>query len=79
MERLQEKAKQLLTAIKQKRYRETDLIRIAYTLQTSSEAMEERLAFIAESLEDLERKLNDFIENIADSLYLDRIDDNKKR
>ncbi|MCP6341529.1 hypothetical protein NL462_27620, partial [Klebsiella pneumoniae] len=26
MERLQEKAKQLLTAIKQKRYRETDLI-----------------------------------------------------
>lgn len=41
--------------------------------------MEERLAFIAESLEDLERKLNDFIENKADSLYLDRIDDNKKR
>ncbi|MEC1541502.1 polyketide synthase PksM [Bacillus subtilis] len=78
MERLQEKAKQLLTAIKQKRYRETDLIRIAYTLQTGREAMEERLAFIAESLEDLERKLNDFIENKADSLYLDRIDDNKK-
>lgn len=40
--------------------------------------MEERLAFIAESLEDLERKLNDFIENKADSLYLDRIEDNKK-
>ncbi|MCY8787193.1 SDR family NAD(P)-dependent oxidoreductase [Bacillus inaquosorum] len=78
MERLQEKAEQLLTAIQGKRYREQDLIRIAYTLQTGREAMEERLGFIAESLEDLERKLNDFIENKTDSLYLDRIDDNKK-
>lgn len=77
-ERLQEKAEQLLTAIQERRYSEIDLIRIAYTLQTGREAMEERLGFIAESLEDLERKLNAFIENKGDSLYLDRIDDNKK-
>lgn len=77
-ERLQEKAEQLRTAVQEKRYSETDLIRIAYTLQTGREAMEERLGFIAESVEDLERKLNDFIENKADSLYLDRIDQNKK-
>lgn len=77
-ERLQGKAEQLLTAIQERRYSEIDLIRIAYTLQTGREAMEERLGFIAESLEDLERKLNAFIENKGDSLYLDRIDDNKK-
>ncbi|MEG7378239.1 SDR family NAD(P)-dependent oxidoreductase [Bacillus subtilis] len=77
-ERLLERAEQLLTAIQEKRYCKTDLIRIAYTLQTGREAMEERLGFIAESLEDLERKFRDFIENKADSLYLDRIDENKK-
>lgn len=68
-ERLQGKAEQLLTAIQERRYSEIDLIRIAYTLQTGREAMEERLGFIAESLEDLERKLNAFIENKGDSLY----------
>lgn len=40
--------------------------------------MEERLGFIAESIEDLESKLLDFIEMKAEDLYLDRIADNKQ-
>ncbi|KAA6474297.1 SDR family NAD(P)-dependent oxidoreductase [Bacillus swezeyi] len=77
-ERLRERAEQLLSAVREKRYSETDLIRMAYTLQTGREAMEERLGFIAESIADLESKLQDFIEMKADDLYLDRIDDNKQ-
>ncbi|PAY12901.1 SDR family NAD(P)-dependent oxidoreductase [Bacillus sp. 7705b] len=77
-ERLQERAEQLLTAVREKRYSESDLVRIAFTLQTGREAMEERLGFIAESIEDLESKLQDFIEMKAEGLYLDRIEDNKQ-
>jgi acyl transferase domain-containing protein/acyl carrier protein/SAM-dependent methyltransferase len=49
----------------------TLLEEIAYTLQTGREAMEERLAFIVSSLEELKNKLKSFIEgqeNIS-SLY----------
>ncbi|MGY3837443.1 SDR family NAD(P)-dependent oxidoreductase [Bacillus atrophaeus] len=79
-ERLRDRAEQLLAAISEKRYSETDLVRVAYTLQTGREAMEERLGFIADSIEDLETKLNDYIEGKedTDTLYRDRTDHNKR-
>lgn len=79
-ERLRDRAEQLLASISGKRYSETDLVRVAYTLQTGREAMEERLGFIADSIEDLETKLNDYIEGKedTDTLYRDRTDHNKR-
>ncbi len=44
----------------------TDLFDLAYTLQVGREAMEERLGLIVNSIEELEEKLNKFLENHDD-------------
>ncbi|MEH7663618.1 SDR family NAD(P)-dependent oxidoreductase, partial [Bacillus velezensis] len=78
-ERLTEKAKQLRDAIREKRYSGSDLMSIAFTLQTGRVPMEERLGFIVHSLHELEEKLNGFIagQNSA-GLHRDGTEENKR-
>jgi polyketide synthase PksN len=56
-ERLQERARLLLMAIQQGAVTQENLIDAAYTLQVGREAMEERLALIVSSVEELTDKL----------------------
>jgi polyketide synthase PksN len=68
-ERLREQARQLLAAVRDRQFSDSDLTDIAYTLQVGREAMEERLGLLAASLEELEAKLAGFIaggEDIGD-------------
>ncbi|MBZ9609907.1 SDR family NAD(P)-dependent oxidoreductase [Clostridium estertheticum] len=62
-DRLKVKAQNLLEAIQKQKFSDTDLDKIAYTLQVGREAMEERLGFTAESIKKLEEKLKWFLEN----------------
>lgn len=62
-ERLYEQAKRLRTAIQMRSLTDADLANMAYTLQVGREAMEERLAILADSMKDLERKLDDYLGN----------------
>ncbi len=45
-----------------KKDQESDIVRLAYTLQTGREAMEERLAFLASNLGEIIQKLEDFVQ-----------------
>ncbi|SYX83885.1 Putative mixed polyketide synthase/non-ribosomal peptide synthetase (fragment) [Paenibacillus alvei] len=56
-DRLNVQAEQLLAAIREQMYTDADLRDIAFTLQIGREAMDERLAIIAWSIQDLEAKL----------------------
>ncbi|MWV45371.1 SDR family NAD(P)-dependent oxidoreductase [Paenibacillus sp. HJL G12] len=67
-ERLYEQAKRLRTAIQRRSLTDADLANMAYTLQVGREAMEERLALLADSMKDLERKLDDFLGNQEGSM-----------
>ncbi|MGG1942592.1 SDR family NAD(P)-dependent oxidoreductase [Paenibacillus polymyxa] len=69
---LQDQARQLLAAIRERQFTDGSLGDIAYTLQMGREAMEERLAFTAVSLSELEEKLKGFVEgrNGIHSLYV---------
>lgn len=62
-----ERARQLLDDVIRKKRSDGDLAKIAYTLQAGREPMAERLAFTAESIEELKMKLmsfsNDHIEH----------------
>ncbi|WAT23108.1 SDR family NAD(P)-dependent oxidoreductase [Bacillus halotolerans] len=79
-ERLQKRAERLLDALREGRYSEADLPRIAYTLQVGREAMNERLAFVAENMQELKEKLNDFIsgKEHIDHLYRGQVKRNKE-
>ncbi|WP_336078347.1 SDR family NAD(P)-dependent oxidoreductase [Paenibacillus sp. 203] len=59
---LKEQAQLLLAAIGEHPFTDSGLVDIAYTLQVGREAMEERLAFVAGSLRELEEKLKGFVE-----------------
>jgi polyketide synthase PksN len=79
-ERLKEQAQQLLTAIQTEPFSDIDLADIAYTLQVGREAMEERLAITAVSLQELQEKLQAYLdgqENI-DDLYRGQAKRNKE-
>ncbi len=65
-ERLQEQAKQLLTAIKMQQLINVSLADVAYTLQIGREAMEERLAIVTGSIKELEEKLDSFLKGQDD-------------
>lgn len=60
---LREKSQCLVDAIKECSFSDTDLTSIAYTLQVGRDAMEERLAFKAESIREVVEKLNAFLSN----------------
>ncbi|MDJ1631499.1 ketoacyl-synthetase C-terminal extension domain-containing protein [Bacillus velezensis] len=72
--RLKEQAKQLKRALTEKRYDQSSLVSMAYTLQIGRDAMEERLAVIAGSAEELQEKLSQFITGDNADLYRGRID-----
>ncbi|TCS93647.1 SDR family NAD(P)-dependent oxidoreductase [Hazenella coriacea] len=78
-ERLQERVKGLLTAIGERRYSDTDLPSMAFTLQVGREAMEERLALTTKSITELEEKLKDFVEGKEgiEDLYRGQVKRNK--
>ncbi|GER89937.1 hypothetical protein KDW_40990 [Dictyobacter vulcani] len=78
-QRLQDQAGQLLVAIRERKYADTDLSRIAYTLQVGREAMEERLAFIVGTMAELEEKLQKFVagQDGIDNLYRGQVSRNK--
>jgi polyketide synthase PksL len=61
-ERLEAQAMQLLSALRARDWRESDLHRIAYTLQVGREAMQHRLALRVTSLENLQAKLVQFLD-----------------
>jgi polyketide synthase PksN len=72
--RLKERAQRLLGAIRRAgpgSLAEHDLADIAYTLQVGRESMEERLALIVNSLEELERKLDAFVAGGGDPARVD--------
>ncbi|QYK68214.1 type I polyketide synthase [Paenibacillus sp. S02] len=58
---LKEQVSQLVAAMDRNEFSDHDLVNVAYTLQTGREAMEERLAVVVESVEELKNKLRDFI------------------
>jgi polyketide synthase PksN len=60
-ERLKERARQLLEHIEARNYAEAELIDIAYTLQVGREPMEHRLAFVAQTVEQLKANLQAFL------------------
>ena len=60
-ERLKEQAQQLLDVIKKHQFSDENLVDIAYTLQVGREAMEERLAIVVKSINELEEKLKGFM------------------
>ncbi|MCP4396442.1 MAG: SDR family NAD(P)-dependent oxidoreductase, partial [bacterium] len=57
---LREQARRLLSAIEKQSFSDNDLADMAYTLQVGREAMEERLAMLVTSVEELEEKLKSF-------------------
>ncbi|WP_221663808.1 type I polyketide synthase [Bacillus velezensis] len=59
-QQLSERARQLLDDVIRKKRSDGDLAKIAYTLQEGREPMAERLAFTAESIEELKMKLMSF-------------------
>ncbi|WJQ79782.1 SDR family NAD(P)-dependent oxidoreductase [Brevibacillus brevis] len=73
-ERLFAQVNRLLKAVKEEAFTDADLADIAYTLQVGREALEERLAVIVRSVDELAEKLTHFAEgaeNIAE-LYRGR-------
>ncbi|WP_052421797.1 SDR family NAD(P)-dependent oxidoreductase [Paenibacillus sp. FSL P4-0081] len=72
-------AQQLASAIQEGRYEESDLSRIAYTLQTGREAMEERAACVAGTLEELGAVLQLLGDGVSEvpGLYRGRVKENK--
>jgi len=79
-DRLKEQAQRLLTAIRERQLSGPGLADIAYTLQTGREAMEERLAIVVSSIEELEEKLQGFTEGRAGikDLYRGQVKRNKE-
>ncbi|KAF6600424.1 hypothetical protein H6F38_33665, partial [Paenibacillus sp. EKM208P] len=61
-ERLKKQAERLLAAMREGQQSESSLADVAYTLQVGREAMEERLAVIAGSMQELVDKLEGFLE-----------------
>ncbi|MBY0088466.1 non-ribosomal peptide synthetase [Brevibacillus brevis] len=77
---LHEQALRLLAAIKDQSISDLDLADIAYTLQVGREAMEERLAVMAGSVQELQEKLTQFVdgqESITD-VFRGQVKGNKK-
>jgi polyketide synthase PksN len=79
-ERLKEQVKGLLFSIQEEQFLDTNLADMAYTLQVGREAMDERLAVMVGSINELEEKLKGFIENQNDieDLYRGQVKRNKE-
>ena len=71
-ERLKEQVRQLLTALEKMEIQDNNLASAAYTLQVGREAMEERLAVIVKSVQELADKLHGFLKEEEDVVNLYR-------
>ena len=78
-ERLKDQVQRLAAAVEEQKL-SLSLTNMAYTLQVGREAMEERLAVVVGSIEELLQKLRDYSEGQADieGLYLGQIKQNKE-
>lgn len=78
--RLNAQARQLLDIIKKEKISGESLSNMAYTLQVGREAMEERLAAIVSSMEELKEKLGSFIDgrDHIDKLYRGQVKRNRE-
>ncbi|SYX83882.1 Amino acid adenylation domain-containing protein (fragment) [Paenibacillus alvei] len=65
-DRLNAQVIRLLTALEEPAYVDANLRDIAYTLQVGREAMDERLALLVHSLDELRTKLNHYVEGVTD-------------
>ncbi|WP_412679436.1 amino acid adenylation domain-containing protein [Brevibacillus fortis] len=77
---LHEQAQRLLAAIRDQSLSEMDLVDIAYTLQMGREAMDERLAVMTSSIQELQDKLMQFVdgqEGVTD-VFRGQVKSNKK-
>ncbi|TDH74578.1 hypothetical protein DWA27_20155, partial [Acinetobacter baumannii] len=79
-QRLMDRATQLLGAIRDKKYTDQDLHRIAYTLQVGREEMDERMACIAGTMQELEEKLQAYVDSKegAEGLFRGQANRNKE-
>ncbi|MEK5142623.1 SDR family NAD(P)-dependent oxidoreductase [Paenibacillus sp. FSL M7-0134] len=79
-ERLKKQAERLLAVMREGKLSESSLADVAYTLQVGREAMEERLAVIAGSMQELVDKLEGFLEGRDEipELYRGQIKRNKE-
>ncbi|MEC1645619.1 non-ribosomal peptide synthetase [Bacillus halotolerans] len=79
-QRLMDRAAQLLGAIRDKKYTDQDLHRIAYTLQVGREEMDERMACIAGTMQELEEKLQAYVDSKegAEGLFRGQANRNKE-
>lgn len=77
-DRLDELVIQLLLAVDEQRFNESMLPAVAYTLQTGREQMEDRLAFIVTSFDELKEKLVCFLENQIDKFFRGNLRDKKE-
>jgi acyl transferase domain-containing protein/acyl carrier protein/aryl carrier-like protein len=77
--RLRERAEQLLEAIGRYPLADADLTEMAYTLQVGREAMEVRLGFPAESMEEVKHKLEAYLAGVdgSEDLYRGELAHNK--
>ncbi|MWV45526.1 SDR family NAD(P)-dependent oxidoreductase [Paenibacillus sp. HJL G12] len=71
-EKLREQAENLLVWLRKGQHENRDLIDIAYTLQVGRVAMVERLAMTVTSLEQLEHKLNAYVEHRSETENIHR-------
>ncbi|MCD2476468.1 hypothetical protein LRN56_16915, partial [Staphylococcus aureus] len=60
-ERLQEYAEDILAYLERRGFENSQLPDFAYTLQVGREAMEHRVVFIADHVNELKQRLTDFI------------------
>jgi acyl transferase domain-containing protein/cation diffusion facilitator CzcD-associated flavoprotein CzcO/acyl carrier protein/nucleoside-diphosphate-sugar epimerase len=72
-DQLKQRTRQLLAAIYQKNYADKDLLDIAYTLQVGREAMEYRIGVVVTSINELIEKLESYLNNKLDNLYIGNI------
>jgi acyl transferase domain-containing protein/acyl carrier protein len=79
-ERLKERVQQLLTAVQTRQFKDDNLADLAYTLQIGREAMEERLAMVVSSLQELNEKLEAFLaeQDTVENLYRGQVKRNQE-
>ncbi|MBP2630953.1 MAG: pksL 6, partial [Firmicutes bacterium] len=78
-EQLREQVQQMLTAIGEQQFTDSELVDMAYTLQVGREAMEERLAIFVGSIKELEEKLKSYVDGQVSigNLYRGQVKRNK--
>jgi polyketide synthase PksM len=77
-ERLLLQAKQLLTQLEEQQISDQQLTSVAFTLQLGREAMEERIAMLVYSIDELKNKLNAYLKGKHEDIYQGQVKNNKE-